>query len=278
MSGIPIPRESLGEILGLEPAGGSAFTVRLENFFGEALAGDVLARMALAAGVGCTGRELSSVVATFLRPAPPDQPLALQVERLAEDARLSRRAVRLGGEEPLCQAVASFAAPAEGTEWSDSPSPPAPPDPDGLPATREAARLEGWPEAYARGPIEFRRVGPRWPDRTSSDPHGHVEWLRLRSPLPEDPQLQAAALVFLCGFYAHWEYEWRFGPAFAYERYRPLGFSVFVHRAVPLDDWLLLRARSDAGRAGRGISRRAIYTRDGRLLASSVQDALVQGG
>lgn len=276
MTGIPAPRESLDEILALGPAGDQTFEVRLENFFGEALPGDVLARMALAAGLDCAGRELCAIAATFLRRAPPSQALALQVERLADDARISRRAVRLGGEKPLCQAVASFATPAEGAEWSDPLGDPPPPDPDRLPSTREAARSEGWPEDYARGPIEFRRVGPRWPDPAAVDAHRHVEWVRLRAALPQVPRLHAAALVFLCGFYTHWEYERRFGRAFAYERYAPLALSVFVHHAPPWDDWLLLRGRSDVGRAGWALSHREIYTREGRLLASSVQEARLQ--
>jgi hypothetical protein len=29
---------------------------------------------------------------------------------------------------------------------------------------RSPRRAEGWPGAYACGPVEFRRIGPRWPD------------------------------------------------------------------------------------------------------------------
>lgn len=39
MTGLPIPRESLGDILALEATGDQAFEVRLGNFFGEALVG-----------------------------------------------------------------------------------------------------------------------------------------------------------------------------------------------------------------------------------------------
>jgi hypothetical protein len=55
------------------------------------------------------------------------------------------------------------------------------PDLESLPSTLECARAEGWPEEYARGPVELRRVGPMWRDPDRGDSYHHLAWLSPRA-------------------------------------------------------------------------------------------------
>jgi len=80
----------------------------------------------------------------------------------------------------------------DGTDYHDVSPPAALPDPDTLPTTLAAARAEGWPEAYACGPVEFRRIGPRWPDSSRGDSRHLLAWLRPRAPIPDEPAVDAA--------------------------------------------------------------------------------------
>jgi acyl-CoA thioesterase-2 len=251
------------------------FTARLEDFWGQALGADVLARAVRAAAATCPGNEPHSLQACFVRPAPAGEPLRLRVEPLGGDELLQRRQVRLEGDCLLCQVVTTFAAPGEGFGYQDFAPASGLPRPEDLRSTLETAQAEGWAD-YARGPIEFRRVMPRvWPDPSAAASGIHVEWMRPRQPLPDDAVVHMAALAFLGGFYTHWAFEHRAGRGFAYDRFRDLDHTLWVHRRPRWDDWWLLEARTSVSHAGRALGRRRIYTRDGSLLASSGHTALV---
>ena len=275
MSDAASPRESLAEILRLEPVRKGEFAACFEDFWSASEGGDVLARAALAAAATCEGLQLHSLHASFLRPVPPGLRLALSVEALADDRDGAHRQVRIQGDGLLCQMVASFAPAGDGLGYQDVAPGADLPAPEDLPSTLEQARAEGWSD-YARGPIEFRRVHPRvWPDPTGDTSGGHVAWMRPRAPLPRDPRLEMAALVFLAGFYSHWPFERRVGDGFAQDRFRTVDHALWLHRPLHWDDWWLMEAISEVAHAGRALSRRRIFTRDGGLLASTVQMARV---
>ena len=269
------PREKLAEILRIEPVRDGEFAARFEDFWGATQGGDVLARAALAAAASCPGLELRSLHASFLRPVPPEIRVVLRVEALAGSDGAAHRQVRIAGEQLFCQVMASFAPPGRGLGYQD-PRPPADlPQPEDLPSTLEQARSEGWGE-YAQGPIEFRRARPRvWPDPAGDTSGPHVEWMRPRAPLGDDPRLQMAGLVFLADFYSHWAFERRVGRGFDAGRFETLDHALWIHQPARWDDWWLLETRSEVASAGRGLSRRRIFTRDGRLIASAAQEALI---
>ena len=216
MSNVVSPRESLVEILQLERVREGEYSARLEDFWGASLGGDALARAALAAADSCEGLELHSLHACFLRPLPAGVPLRLRVERLTDTADAGRPA---GAHRELTNSCVRWwrasRRPGAGPAYQDATLAAALPAPEALPSTLEQAQAEGWSD-YARGPIEFRRAHPRvWPDPTGETSGGHVEWVRPRAPLPDDPRLQMAALVFLADFYSHWPFERRIGRGFA---------------------------------------------------------------
>jgi acyl-CoA thioesterase-2 len=270
------PREKLAEMLRLEPLGDGRFAARFEDFWGDAMGGDVLARAALAAAASCEGLALRSLHASFLRPVPPKLRLVLRVEPLAGSRDgAAHREVRIEGDGLFCQAVASFAPAARGIGYQDARPAADLPEPEDLPSTLEQARSEGWSQ-YARGPIEFRRARPRvWPDPTAEPSGPHVAWVRPREPLGDAPPIEMAALVFLADFYSHWPFERRIGRDFAVARFQTLDHALWVHRPERWDDWWLMETSSEVAHAGRGLARRRIFSRDGRLIASSAQEALI---
>ena len=81
-----------------------------------------------------------------------------------------------------------------------------------------------------------------------------------------------AALVFLSDFYSHWTGSDRLGVQFVPGCFTSLDHALWVHRPLPWDGWWLLKAVTEVGNAGRTLTRREIYTRDGFLVASTAQE------
>jgi acyl-CoA thioesterase len=270
-----VPREALGESLRVERRGAGVYEAVLEDHFGVAQAGDLLARCALAALAedAETGHTLRSLHVDWLAPLPPGVPLSLRVAPLGPESGLCElRAARASTE--LCRGSARVEARRAGPTHQAGALPPALPSPESLPPTIEYARREGWPEAYASGPVEFRRVGPLRPDRARGESTEHVSWLALRAQLPRDPHLEQAALVFLACFYDHWEFE-RSLERLDYARFALRAQSVQIHRATRPEGWLLLRAASRVAEGGVALGSRELFARSGELLASGVAEALV---
>jgi acyl-CoA thioesterase len=273
-----LPRESLADLLHVKRAGGPAFTAQLESFWGGVLDADVWARAALAVAVSAPGHTLFALHGRLPAGLTPGAPLSLGVTAREEPKDVLACEVELSQGLRRGSLHAHASARRGGPGYCDVALPAALPDPDSLPSTRESARAEGWPEAYACGPVEFRRIGPRWPDARRGDPHAMRAWLRPRAPLPDAPASNAAALVFAAAFYPHWEFERRIGPGFAYERFELLVQTFALHEVAHWRDWWLLDAASDTARAGLAHGSRRLFARDGRLLATGTSSAIVANG
>ena len=271
---LPIPREALGGWLAVSPIAGGGFEAVLENFFGAALRADLLARAALAAQSVRRSDVLRSLRAEWLAPAPPGLPISLRVSALGAAPGAPRLELTADCDAPIARIVASFAPTGGGLSYQDAVLPPDLPEPDAMPTSAEYARKEGWPEAYAQGPLEFRRVGALHPNAAAGESRDHVEWLRLRAPLPREPRIEAAALIFLAAFYDQWEFERR-NERFDFSRFSVLSQSVWLHGALRPNEWLLLRASSRIARDGRAVGARELFARDGTLLATVASEALV---
>ena len=55
-----------------------------------------------------------------------------------------------------------------------------------------------------------------------------------------------------------------------------LDHSLWLHRPVRVDDWLLYAIDSPVAAGARGFSRGTIFTRDGQLVASVAQEGLTR--
>lgn len=264
----------LEQILEIEPAGEDRFRAQLDGFGGV-----TLGCATLAAARSCE-RPLHSLHAYFLRPVPPDGRVQLAVERLRDGRRLASRRVQVRAEgRLLCELTASFATPGEGAEYQDAPGAAGVPAPESLPDEPEIADAEGWKPGEPGplfGPLLWRFVGGTpWRPEALDGTSRYRAWVRPRSPLPEDRALHAAALAFLSDYHSHFSVARMGGGPF-----EPFGFTsldqlLWLHRDLAWDDWRLLTTESDVGHAGRAFTRRALHARDGRLVASMAQEALV---
>ena len=264
------PRESLAEMLRVEPRGEGRAVARLESFWGETARGDLLARATLA-GLADRRDAPAAVHAIFLRPVAPDVELTLACDALASD----RTRVSVRERDALVAEVQLRFGPSGGELGYQSAAPePGLPAPESLPSEAEQATREGW-APYAVGPIESRRITPPTPVK-DHEPAVWLGWLRPRAPLGGDARLQAAALAFVSEYRSHWAVERRLGAAFPDTEITLLDHALWVHRAARWDDWWLVRTASEIGVEGRCLSRREIFTRGGALVASAAWEAMLR--
>src|SRR5207244_9538817 len=55
-----------------------------------------------------------------------------------------------------------------------------------------------------------------------------------------------------------------------------LDHTMWFHRSFRMDDWLLYAVESPTASHARGLARGQFFTRDGRLVASTVQEGLIR--
>ena len=55
-----------------------------------------------------------------------------------------------------------------------------------------------------------------------------------------------------------------------------LDHAMWFHRHAPIDDWLLYDCDSPSASGARGLARGQVYSRDGRLVASTAQEGLIR--
>jgi acyl-CoA thioesterase-2 len=269
----------LASLLTVDRRGAWEFAAQLFDWEGVTFGGDALARLALAAAHTVEEKALHSFHASFLRPVPGGVPLEIRVDPLSDGRRLARRRAVLDCRGRVhCEATVSFAAPTpDGVAWQDVAMPPVP-APETLAKDVGIAEAEGWTWDLEHEEFEWGFLGER--GRTSreggpaSDSHWSV-WLRPRQLLPAVERVHEAALVYASEYVSHWSAARRLGRAFGPGVFASLDHQVHVHRMPIWDDWWLFHGWSDVAHAGRALWHRQIFARDGALLASVRQEALI---
>jgi acyl-CoA thioesterase-2 len=127
-------------------------------------------------------------------------------------------------------------------------------------------------------PIDIRHVDWPAPDGTRSrEPRQNV-WLRADGRLPQDPILHTIVLTYASDMtlldtatLAHGG-TW-FDPTVFMAS---LDHAMWFHRPFRADDWLLYAQDSPNATGGRGLSRGLVFTRDGTLVATVMQEGLIR--
>jgi len=250
-----------------------------QRVFGGQVAGQAL----VAAGRTVPpDRPVHSLHAYFLRPGDPTVPTVYQVDRIRDGRSFTtRRVVGIQHGKAIFNLQASFQVAEPGLEHALAM--PAVPDPETLPTMYErlapyAEELDGW---YTRPrPIDVRYVAD--PPRVAQDtgqagPHSQV-WMRADGRLPDDPLLHVCAVTFASDMtlldstlLAHGR-AWGTGDIVG----ASLDHAMWFHRPFRADEWFLYDQQSPWTGAGRGLSQGSIFTRDGALAVSVVQEGLIR--
>jgi acyl-CoA thioesterase-2 len=278
------PLDKLLDLLDLEQIELDIFRGRspeeqVQRVFGGQVAGQAL----VAAGRTVPAdRPVHSLHAYFIRPGDPAVPLVYTVDRVRDGRSFTtRRVSAIQHGRPIFTLSASFHRDEPGPVHSD-PMPEVPP-PDEIPRTID--RLEKLfgtlPAQFRESPIDLRSVGPLTYE-AERDPSlrrtRNLVWLRVEGELPDDPLLHvclmtyASDLTLLDSVLLGHGLSWADGKTSG----ASLDHAMWFHRPFRADRWLLYAQESPVAAGARGLARGEVFTAEGELVVSVVQEGLIR--
>jgi acyl-CoA thioesterase-2 len=232
--------------------------------------GQVAAQALRAAGATIEAdHRVNSLHAYFLRPGRYGIPITYLVDRIRDGTSFTtRRVVALQEGEAILNLDASFHRDEPGDEYSQ----PSVVDLADPPATSPAFEADGPFSGLHRRPFDMREVLVR----TSPEP-ARALWVRTSDRLPDDPEIHACVITFLSdmgpvGAVRRSVGGWPFGRGMS----ASLDHCLWFHRPARADEWLLYRLDSVAAAGARGVAKGEIWTADGTLAVTVMQEALVR--
>jgi acyl-CoA thioesterase-2 len=276
--------EQLLGTLDLQEVGDNAFTgshpekTPIRTFGGQLMAQSLVA----ASRTVATGLPPAALTVTFINGGDPTADIEYQVANLRDERRFANRRVdAMQGGNLLASAMVSYLSGGRGLEHGVNA--PQVAEPETLPPIAELLRgyekvVPGFVNALR--PIEWRYTNdPAWVMRK----HGgrlryNRVWMKADGTMPEDPLLHTAAMVYssdttvLDSIITTHGLSWGFDRIFAVT----VNHSVWFHRQVNFDDWVLYSTTSPVAADSRGLGTGHFFDRHGALLATVVQEGIVK--
>jgi acyl-CoA thioesterase II len=245
----------------------------------------------LGQGVAAAGRTvpedrpIHSFHAYFVAGAAAVGDLEYRVERIRDGGTFAHREVRAfrDGRE-LFRLTASFQGVEEGLEWESAPSHgPQLPGPESLPDLGELLASHSEPvfdEYWTHRPraVELRYAHAPWAVAGPAEDLGIRVWWRTPRPVGDDPQLHAAVAAFVADESISDNVLTPHGLTWTNQDMMvvSLDHAMWFHRPFRVDDWLLFVQRPLITTAARGLALGHLYDREGRMVATCTQEALLR--
>ena len=131
------------------------------------------------------------------------------------------------------------------------------------------------------GPIDVRPVDmARYYAKANRTPLPAQQniWMRTTGPLPDDPAVHRAVLAFLSDMTLLDTALVKHQRSVFDEDVMPasLDHAIWFHRPFRADEWLLYAQQSPNTNGARGLAHGGLYARDGRLVATVMQEGLLR--
>lgn len=246
--------------------------------------GQVIGQALVAACRTVAGRPPHSLHAYFLLGGDPRVPIIYEVDRIRDGKSFTtRRVVAIQHGHAIFSLSASFHADEPGL--AHQATMPEVPAPEELPAEADLREriLPMMPDPVRRyyererpielRPVEFSRyLGKKIPEAKFN------VWIRTTGRLPDDPVLHQCVLAYASDVtlldsalipHGRTVFEKEIMAA-------SLDHALWFHRPFRADDWLLYAQDTPNLQGARGLGRGLIFTRDGTLVASVVQEGLLR--
>ncbi|KIQ30574.1 palmitoyl-CoA hydrolase [Variovorax paradoxus] len=277
--------DELVALMHLEPLGGDRFLAQSEDIgtpavFGGQVLGQSLAAASLTVGAD---RPVHSMHAYFLLPGE-HAPIEYSVDRVRDGRSFTTRHVVARQQERIIfEMSASFQTVDDGVDHQLAM--PAVEGPDGLASELDQRLAMGdrLPERWRiKGlephGIEYRRVEADDLLTPIVQPSESAIWMRAIAPLPDDPVVHRALLAYASDHGLLRAAMLPHGLSFMSGQVRPasLDHAMWFHRDFRMDDWLLYVLDSPSASGARGLCRGSLFTRDGRLVASTAQEGMLR--
>ena len=229
-------------------------------------------------------RLVHSLHAYFLRRGDFNAPIVYTVDRSRDGHSFSsRRVTAIQHGEQIFTMAASFQVVEEG--FDHQVEMPRVPPPESLPDTTQPLKelLDRLPQRVQRfanqpRPFEFRMVQPvDYLQPRKAAPARQV-WLKAVSRLPDDETLHRCLLAYVSDFYLLDTSTLPHGTNFLSNNIimASIDHAMWFHRPLRVDEWLLYSLESPSASGARGFARADVFSREGRLVASTAQEGLVR--
>ena len=226
-------------------------------------------------------RRVHSQHAYFLRPGDPARPILYEVDPIRDGRRFStRRVVALQAGRAIFSTAISYQLPESGLQHQD-PMPEVP-GPEGLESdfdfyTSLAALHPGRFHAPKRHAVDYRIVERVDPSKPCRSPARMGVWMRANGHLADQPSIHTELLAYMSDNYllstALLPHALIFdSPAL---QTASIDHGLWFYGDFRADEWLYYHLASPCAAGGRGFNMGSIYTRDGRLVATAVQEGLM---
>ena len=278
--------EALMGLLAVEPLGDDRFrgSAPTHSFAGNLFGGHLLGQcLAAASRTVATERPVHSFHAYFLRRGDAGTDVEYEVHRTRDGRAFShRRAVAVQHGQPVFEMIASFHEAEPGREFhqpmpTDVPGPEDVSDFTSLMASHDTPPFDTYWTNLPR-PFDLRYVNAPWAVAGPTAAHGIRVWLRTFGSLPDDPHLHACVLAYAAdesisdnALVPH-GVTWTDDGLDVFS----LDHSMWFHRPLRVDEWLLVSQEPVATGHARGLAIGKVWDRNGRLVASMAQEALMR--
>jgi acyl-CoA thioesterase-2 len=250
--------------------------------------GQVLAQALAAASFTVPDdRPCHSLHAYFMRPGKPGRPIEFEVSAMHDGKHfVARKVAAVQRNELICELTASFTDDTHGpnhqVRMPDTPLPETFPGEEerlaSILALAAPELREPLEQQLRQSAIELIHVEPHAFGQPGQSSAPLRRWMRVRAPLPDHAALQRCVLAYVSDGGALEPSLRAVGGSFGDPSWElaSLDHAVWFHRPFRCDDWLLCVFDSSSVAAGRGLNRGQVFTRDGVLVASIAQEALVR--
>jgi acyl-CoA thioesterase-2 len=242
--------------------------------------GQVAAQSLMAAGRTVSRGRVHSLHSYFLRPGDPTTPILYEVDRIRDGKSFTtRRVVAIQHGRAIYNMQASFHT--DEVSINHQVTMPEVPGPETIASLfdrvqGELGEVDDW--FKRQNPIDQRFIGELpWSKNRSKDPHQRL-WIKADGALPDDPLLHACVVTYasdmslmdaiLKPHSIQWDNDSFMGAS--------LDHCMWFHHDLRADEWLLYDAESPIAFGGRGLARGFLFSRDGELKVSMVQEALTR--
>jgi acyl-CoA thioesterase-2 len=249
----------------------------------QVFGGQVLGQALTAASETVEGRSVHSLHAYFLRRGDFNSPIVYEVDRARDGHHFStRRVVAIQHGAQIFNMSASFQLEESGLDHQVT-MPDVPP-PEEL-ADLETLIQDILPTAPApmrrvleqKRPFDFRPVQPPHYLKTQSLEPVKQIWFRTVDKLPDEERLHRCLLAYVSDFYLiDTALMPHLLPLDGKLTMASIDHAMWFHRSVRVDDWLLYATDSPSSSGARGFARGNLFSRDGRLVASTAQEGLLR--
>ncbi len=277
--------DGLLDLLDLEELEVNVFRGRSPDEDRQRVFGGQVAGQALVAAYRTVDKGFChSLHSYFLRPGDPKTPILYLVDRIRDGRSFTtRRSQAIQHGRPIFHLTASFQPDQPGPEHQASM--PDVPEPESLVSREEwmAEHTRHMPpeerEMHTRErPFEMRWVDPSNPFEPRKRSPRQQLWIRSRGPLPDHALYHQCTVAYVSDMTLIDTALLPHGIAWSDDGHQmaSLDHAMWFHRPFRADEWLLYDQHSPNAFGARGFTMGHLYTREGELVVSVIQEGLVR--